>query len=93
MTEALSTTPKRCANLWVVIVSAAVLSCGLQLWWFTRTCFNEIDFDGMAYVGIARRIHQGEFRASISAFRSPLISWHIAAVSFGKGNYRRMANW
>ena len=91
MTEAPGITPRQPRqtnkNLWVVFVSATAVSCVLQLWWFARTCFNEIDFDGMAYVGIARHIRQGQFRASISAFRSPLISWLIAAVPFSHGDF------
>jgi 4-amino-4-deoxy-L-arabinose transferase-like glycosyltransferase len=77
---------------WALIVSPAVsaalvVGCGFQLWWFSRTCFNEIDFDGMSYVGIARHIRQGEFHSAINAFRSPLISWLIAAVPLGHGDY------
>lgn len=34
----------------------------------------------MAYVGIAAELKQGLFHASINAFRSPLISWLIAAI-------------
>jgi hypothetical protein len=74
-------------NLWVVSLGAAVVSCGLQLWWFSKTCFNQIDFDGMGYIGIARHIRQGEFHSAINAFRSPLISWLIAAVPSGNGDY------
>lgn len=73
---------------WALIVSGAVIAaCGLQLWWFSRTCWNELDYDGMSYIGIARHIRQGEFHAAINAFRSPLISWLIAAVSFGHDDY------
>jgi hypothetical protein len=64
-------------------IAVAVFSCGLQLLWFASTCFNQIDIDGMAYLGIARHLRQGEFHAAINAFRSPLISWIIALASFG----------
>jgi 4-amino-4-deoxy-L-arabinose transferase-like glycosyltransferase len=40
----------------------------------------------MSYVGIARRLSQGQFHAAINAFRSPLISWIIAAGSRLDGN-------
>ena len=60
----------------------AVFSCVLQLLWFASKCFNQIDIDGMAYLGIARHLRQGEFQAAINAFRSPLISWLIAVASF-----------
>jgi len=32
-------------------VAAAVFSCVLQLLWFALKCFNQIDIDGMGYVG------------------------------------------
>jgi Dolichyl-phosphate-mannose-protein mannosyltransferase len=64
-------------------IAGTVCSCVLQLLWFAPKCFNQIDIDGMAYLGIARHIHRGEFHAAINAFRSPLISWLIAAASVG----------
>ena len=64
----------------------AVIS-GFQLWWFSRTCFNEIDYDGISYIGIARHIRQGEFHSAVNAFRSPLMSWLIAAVPSGNHDY------
>jgi len=54
--------------------------------WFASKCFNEIDIDGMAYLGVARHLRQGEFHAAINAFRSPLISWLIAMASFGSAD-------
>jgi len=92
MTEALAESPKQPhagrihISLWVISVIALVASCAFQLWWFSRTCFNEIDFDGLSYVGIARHLREGEFHAAINSFRSPLISWLMAALSFG-GDY------
>jgi hypothetical protein len=67
--------------------AAAVVSCVLQLLWFASKCFNQIDIDGMAYVGVARHLCQGEFHVSIDAFRSPLISWLIAVASFASRDY------
>jgi Dolichyl-phosphate-mannose-protein mannosyltransferase len=69
------------------IVVVATLSCVFQLLWFGSKCFNEIDYDGMAYTGIARHLRQGEFHAAINAFRSPLMSWLIAAASFVRADY------
>ncbi|MGA9545018.1 MAG: hypothetical protein WBQ85_15695 [Candidatus Sulfotelmatobacter sp.] len=63
-------------------IAATIFSCLLQLSWFASKCFNQIDIDGMAYLGIARHLRQGEFQAAINAFRSPLISWLIAVASF-----------
>jgi len=73
------------ASHWFIVV--AVCSCVLQLLWFASKCFKQIDFDGMAYLGIARHLRQGEFHAAIDAFRSPLISWLIAVASFGSTDY------
>ena len=69
------------ASSWFVAVT--VVACVVQLWWFASKCFNEIDIDGMGYLGIARHLRQGEFHAAINAFRSPLISWLIAVGSLG----------
>jgi len=68
-------------------LAAAVFSCVLQLIWFARKCFNQIDIDGMAYLGIARHLRQGEFQAALDSFRSPLISWLITVVSLTSSDY------
>lgn len=70
-----------------LFLAAAVFSSVLPLLWFAPKCFNQIDIDGMAYVGIARHLRQGEFHAAIDGFRSPLISWLIAVASFGSADY------
>jgi len=67
--------------------AAAVVTCVLQLLWFASKCFNQIDIDGMAYLGIARHLRQGQFHAAINAFRSPLLSWLIAIASFASADY------
>jgi hypothetical protein len=69
------------------LIAITVFSCLLQLLWFASTCFNQIDIDGMGYVGIARHLREGEFHAAINAFRSPLISWMIALASFTGAGY------
>lgn len=63
------------------LLAAAVLSNSFQVFWFSRACIHNIDFDGMDYVGIARHVSDGNFHASINAFRSPLISWLIAFLT------------
>jgi len=73
-----------------LLIAGATLSCVLQFGWFGSKCFNQIDFDGMAYIGIAHHLRQGEFHSAINAFRSPLISWLIASVSFGGSDYLRI---
>jgi dolichyl-phosphate-mannose-protein mannosyltransferase len=67
-------------------ILATALSCIFQVLWFTRTSFNFIDYDALSYIGIASHLRQGQFHVSINAFRSPLISWLIAAGSFIDGN-------
>src|SRR5580698_2340884 len=68
-------------------IAGTIFSCVLQLLWFASKCVNQIDIDGMAYLGLAHHLRQGEFHAAINAFRSPLISWLIAAASFGSEDY------
>lgn len=71
-----------------LLILVAVLGCVFQLFWFASHCFDQIDYDGMAYVGIARHLRHGEFHAAINAFRSPLLSWLIAAVAtLGSSDY------
>lgn len=77
------------SRLWMMVFAAALAGCGFQLWWFGRICFQQIDFDGMAYTGIARHIREGQFHAAINAFRSPLLSLLIAALHFASGNAAR----
>jgi hypothetical protein len=64
------------------IVIVAILCSALQILWFAPKCFHQINFDGMAYTGIARHLRNGEFHSAINAFRSPLISWIIAAAPY-----------
>jgi hypothetical protein len=74
--------PDKNRKAWRSFIAGTIFSCVLQLLWLASKCFNQIDIDGMAYLGIARHLRQGEFQAAINAFRSPLISWLIAVASF-----------
>ena len=76
------------ASSWFIAVT--VVSCAAELLWFASKCFNQIDIDGMGYLGIARHLRQGEFHAAINAFRSPLISWMVAVASFGGAGYLKI---
>jgi len=67
-------------------IFSTVISCIAQVCWFASKGFTQIDYDGMSYVGIARHLRDGQFHAAINAFRSPLISWIIAAGSLLDGN-------
>ncbi|MGB9237180.1 MAG: hypothetical protein WCC04_22450 [Terriglobales bacterium] len=62
------------------LIATAILFVLIELFWFGSKCLRDIDFDGMAHTGIARHLRQGEFYPAINAFRSPLLSWIIAAV-------------
>jgi TRAP-type C4-dicarboxylate transport system permease small subunit len=73
---------------WFLVLTA--LSCLFQLLWFGSRCFHQIDIDGMDYTGIARHLHDGQFHAAINGFRSPLLSWMIAAGSFFDGDLVRV---
>jgi hypothetical protein len=77
--------PFKRTGTWLVL--AAIVNCMLQWAWFSPKCSHDIDFDGIDYIGIARHINNGNFLASINAFRSPLISWIIAAFSPLGGNF------
>jgi Dolichyl-phosphate-mannose-protein mannosyltransferase len=78
--------PEREGKLSDWLIFATAISCVAQIAWFASKCFTQIDYDGMSYVGIARRLSEGQFHASINAFRSPLISWIIAAGARLDGN-------
>jgi dolichyl-phosphate-mannose-protein mannosyltransferase len=73
------------ATYW--FIAAAIVSCLFQLFWFASKCFNQIDIDGIGYVGVAHHLRRGEFHAAIDGFRSPLISWLIALASFASPDY------
>ena len=63
-----------------ILIPAAVAACTGQLIWFGSKAIRQIDYDGMAYAGIAEQIRLWHVRASLNAFRSPLVSWLIAIV-------------
>jgi Dolichyl-phosphate-mannose-protein mannosyltransferase len=69
-----------------VVDCLAAFACILQVLWFASKSFSFIDYDALSYIGIARYLRAGEIQASINAFRSPLISWLIAAVPFSGGH-------
>jgi Dolichyl-phosphate-mannose-protein mannosyltransferase len=79
------------ASGWIIL--GAFLSCAFQLSWFIRKCLHNADFDGISYIGIARHIGDGNLRASINAFRSPLFSWLIALGSLVTGNLLIFGKW
>ncbi len=62
------------------LLAAAAFIVLTEALWFAPKCLHEIDYDGMAYTGIARHLRDGNFHLAINAFRSPLLSWIIAAI-------------
>ena len=76
-----------------VVLLVAVLACLFQIFWFGSKCIHQIDYDGMAYTGIARHLSQGQFRSAINAFRSPLLSWIIAGLSLGSSDLVWVGKW
>lgn len=63
-----------------MLISVTAVATFAQLAWFGSKAFRQIDYDGMAYTGIAGQLRLWHFQDSLNAFRSPLISWLIAIV-------------
>jgi len=81
-------TSKQKISRW--LLAAAALSYWFQLVWFGSKCFHQIDIDGIDYIGIARHLRKHQFYSAINDFRSPLLSWMIAAGSFFDGDLVRV---
>jgi len=81
-------THKSAISRWVL--AATALSYGFQLVWFGSRCLHQIDIDGIDYIGIARHLRSHQFYSAINDFRSPLLSWMIAAGSFFDGDLVRV---
>lgn len=69
-------------NVPALILSAALLYWSFQVAWFWRYCEHNINADAISYIGIARHLADGNFRASLHGYWSPLISWSLVATSF-----------
>jgi 4-amino-4-deoxy-L-arabinose transferase-like glycosyltransferase len=72
-----------------MVIGLAVLYWLFQVVWFWRYCRDNINADAISYIGIARHVADGNFRASLHGYWSPLISWLIAAVSFASSDPTR----
>ncbi len=71
--------------LWTARLAATTFNCAFQIAWFWRFRAHSINEDGIAYVGLARHLVDGDFKASLHGYWSPLTSWIIAAASvFGR---------
>lgn len=66
---------------WGVLLSATALNCAIQIAWFWRFHARNITTDGIAYIGLARHLVDGNFKSSLHGYWSPLSSWLIAAAT------------
>ena len=78
---------------WICLLTATALNCGFQIGWFWRFRAREITMDGIAYIGLARHIVDGNFKASLHGYWSPLTSWIIAAAAIGSKNFTLLGRW
>jgi 4-amino-4-deoxy-L-arabinose transferase-like glycosyltransferase len=65
-----------------VVLVTALLYWLFQIAWFWRYCGHNINADAISYIGIARHVVDGDFRASLHGYWSPLISWLLAGLWF-----------
>jgi hypothetical protein len=68
-------------RLAALLIVLAGLNWCVQVLWFWRYCGRNINADAVSYIGIARHLAAGDFKASVHGYWSPLISWLIAATS------------
>jgi 4-amino-4-deoxy-L-arabinose transferase-like glycosyltransferase len=64
------------------VIVLAVSYWVFQIVWFWRYCGHNINADAISYIGIARHVAGGDFRASLHGYWSPLISWLLAGTRF-----------
>jgi 4-amino-4-deoxy-L-arabinose transferase-like glycosyltransferase len=77
--------PRREKTWWLVLLAATTVNCVFQFGWFWRFRSHNITMDGINYIGLARHLSDGNFKASLHGYWSPLVSWMIAAASvFGQ---------
>jgi len=82
----------RSEKIWSsVLLAATVVDCGFQIAWFWRFRAHNITMDGIAYIGLARHLLDGNFKASLHGYWSPLTSWIIAAGALFTGEYTLVA--
>src|SRR5271169_1266395 len=75
---------------WTGLLAATTLNCLVQIAWFWRYRAHSINEDGIAYIGLARHLVDGNFKASLHGYWSPLISWIIAAAAVFGRNFTLM---
>jgi 4-amino-4-deoxy-L-arabinose transferase-like glycosyltransferase len=72
---------------WGGLLAAAVLLCVFQIVWFWRFHSHNITMDGINYIGLARHLVDGNLRASLHGYWSPLLTWVIATLHAFSNNY------
>jgi len=75
---------------WTGLLAATTLNCLVQIAWFWRYRAHSINEDGIAYIGLARHLVDGNFKASLHGYWSPLTSWIIAAAAVFGRNFTLM---
>ncbi len=70
-----------------VLLGATAVNCIVQIAWFWSSHVRNITMDGVNYIGLARHLLDGNFKASVHGYWSPLISWMIAAGGLFSQNF------
>ena len=70
---------------WKALLAATAANCLLQIAWFWRFRAHDVVMDGIEYIGVARHLVDGNVKASLHGYWSPLTSWIIAGTAiFGR---------
>lgn len=69
-----------------MLLAATAANCIVQIAWFWRFHARNITMDGIAYIGLARHLLDGNLKASVHGYWSPLISWIIAVAGLFSRN-------
>jgi 4-amino-4-deoxy-L-arabinose transferase-like glycosyltransferase len=70
-----------------VFLIASAVNCVVQIAWFWRFRERDITMDGINYIGLARHLLDGNLKASVHGYWSPLITWIIAAGGLVSRNF------
>lgn len=70
-----------------VLLAATAVNCIVQVAWFWHFHAQNITTDGISYIGLARHLLDGNFKASVHGYWSPLISWIIVVGGLVSQNF------
>ena len=65
---------------WLILLAITALNCCIQSARFWAISRHKISLDGINYVGLARHIVDGDIKASVHGYWSPLTTWLIAVL-------------